>query len=93
MAGLHHLPKGGCRFAHRHGADSGLYLGPMERLFPVVIVAAMIAAVGALLMGLLSMAKGGEFNRKYGNKLMRTRVALQGLAILLFIVFMLAYRS
>jgi Hypoxia induced protein conserved region len=40
-----------------------------------------------------SMAKGGEFNRKYGNKLMRLRIALQGLAILLFIVFMLAYRS
>jgi len=57
------------------------------------IVGAMIAAVGALLLGVFSMAKGGEFNRKYGNKLMRLRIALQGLAILLFIVFMLAYRS
>lgn len=65
----------------------------MESLFPVVIAAAMVAAVGALLLGVVSMAKGGEFNRKYGNKLMRTRVALQGLAILLFIVFMLTYRS
>ena len=65
----------------------------MESWFPVVIVAAMIAAVGALLLGVFSMAKGGEFNRKYGNKLMRARVALQGLAILLFIAFMLLYRS
>jgi Hypoxia induced protein conserved region len=65
----------------------------MEHLIPIVIVAAMIAAVGALLLGLVSMAKGGEFNRKYGNKLMRLRIVLQGLAILLFIVFMLAYRS
>ena len=65
----------------------------MEHLLPIVIVAAMIAAVGALLLGLVSMAKGGEFNRKYGNKLMRLRIVLQGLAILLFIVFMLAYRS
>jgi hypothetical protein len=65
----------------------------MEHWLPVVIVAAMIAAVGALLLGLVSMAKGGEFNRKYGNKLMRLRIVLQGLAILLFIVFMLAYRS
>jgi xanthine/uracil permease len=62
-------------------------------LLPLVIVGAMIAAVGALLLGVFSMAKGGEFNRKYGNKLMRLRIALQGLAILLFIVFMLAYRS
>ncbi|HXV25576.1 MAG TPA: twin transmembrane helix small protein [Alphaproteobacteria bacterium] len=60
---------------------------------PVLIVAAMIAALGALLLGVVSMAKGGEFNRKYGNKLMRTRVALQGLAILLFIILMLSYRS
>ncbi len=65
----------------------------MESLFPVVIAAAMVAALGALLIGVVSMAKGGEFNRKYGNKLMRARVALQGLAILLFIVFMLAYRG
>lgn len=65
----------------------------MESLFPVVIVAAMVAALGALLIGVVSMAKGGEFNRKYGNRLMRARVALQGLAILLFIVFMLAYRG
>jgi xanthine/uracil permease len=65
----------------------------MESFFPIAIVGAMIAAVGALLLGVVSMAKGGEFNRKYGNKLMRARVALQGLAILLFIVFMLTYGS
>jgi xanthine/uracil permease len=65
----------------------------MESFFPVAIVGAMIAAVGALLLGIVSMAKGGEFNRKYGNKLMRARVGLQGLAILLFIIFMLTYRS
>ena len=65
----------------------------MERWLPVIIVAAMIAALGALLMGVVSMAKGGDFNRKYGNKLMRFRIALQGLAILLFIIFMLMYRS
>jgi hypothetical protein len=49
--------------------------------------------VGALLLGVFSMAKGGEFNKKYGNTLMRARVVLQGLAIVLFIVFMLIYRS
>ena len=65
----------------------------MESLFPIVIVAAMIAAVGALLLGVFSMAKGGEFNKKYGNTLLRARVVLQGLAIVLFIVFMLIYRS
>ena len=33
---------------------------------------------------------GGEFNRKYGNKLMRARVVLQGVAIVIFVVAMLA---
>jgi hypothetical protein len=65
----------------------------MESLLPLAIVGAMIAAVGALLLGVFSMAKGGEFNKKYGNTLMRARVVLQGLAIVLFIVFMLIYRS
>ena len=74
-------------------ARNSAYLRPMESWFSVVIVAAMVAALGALLIGVVSMARGGEFNRKYGNTLMRARVALQGLAILLFIVFMLAYRS
>jgi branched-subunit amino acid permease len=55
----------------------------MESFFPVAIVGAMIAAVGALLLGIVSMAKGGEFNRKYGNKLMRARVGLQLLAVIL----------
>ncbi len=32
------------------------------------------------------MARGGEFNRKWGNKLMRLRVALQALAIVLILI-------
>ena len=51
-----------------------------------LMVLAMIAVLGVLAVGLFSMANGGEFNRKYGNKLMRARVMLQGLALLLFAV-------
>jgi hypothetical protein len=32
------------------------------------------------------MLKGGEFNKRWGNKLMRARVALQGLAIILILL-------
>lgn len=45
---------------------------------------AMMAALGALTMGIISMTKGGEFNRKHGNKLMQARVMLQGLALAMF---------
>ncbi|MGH1376558.1 MAG: twin transmembrane helix small protein [Alphaproteobacteria bacterium] len=43
----------------------------------------LLSVLGVLTLGLYAMAKGGEFNDKYANKLMRLRVALQGLAILL----------
>ena len=40
-----------------------------------------LATLGTLLVGVTSMGKGGAFNEKYGNKLMRFRVIFQGIAI------------
>jgi hypothetical protein len=57
------------------------------------MILAMIAALGVLVLGLLSLAKGGEFNRKYGNRLMRWRVGLQAGAITLFVLAMLSRHS
>jgi len=61
-------------------------------LFTLLIIV-MLAVVGVLFAGLFSMARGGQFNRENSNKLMRLRVALQGLAILLFVLFMVLYHS
>jgi hypothetical protein len=58
--------------------------------FPFVVVLALIAVLGALGLGLFSMARGGEFNARYGNKLMRLRVGLQFAAIVLVILAILA---
>lgn len=58
----------------------------MTNLIPVLIVFSLIALVGVLGVGLFAMAKGGDFNKKYGNKLMQLRVVLQGLALLLLAV-------
>ena len=33
------------------------------------------------------MMQGGEFSKKYSNKLMRMRVAFQASAVLLFVLF------
>jgi hypothetical protein len=57
-------------------------------LFALVVVA-MVMTLGVLFAGLFSMARGGEFNRKYGNRLMRWRVIMQGTAILLFALAMM----
>jgi hypothetical protein len=59
-------------------------------LFALLIIA-MLAVLGVLFFGLFSMARGGPFNDRNANKLMRWRVALQGVALLIFVVFMLLY--
>ena len=50
----------------------------------------MVLVMLSLIVGLAGMIKGGEFNEKYGNKLMRWRVTLQGLALALFVLAVLA---
>lgn len=56
----------------------------------VLLLIAMIAVVGVLVFGLVAMAKGGEFNEKYGNRMMRWRVALQAFAVALIVIFVIA---
>jgi len=53
----------------------------MNMLFVITAILAGLATVAALGVGMFSMIKGGEFNKKYGNKLMQYRVMLQGLAL------------
>ena len=52
----------------------------------ILIFVAMGATLAILLAGIVVMARGGAFNRKYSTRLMRFRVIFQGIAILLFAV-------
>jgi hypothetical protein len=65
----------------------------MSAAFFILMTIAMIAVVGVLLMGVFGMAKGGEFNKKYGNRLMQARVVLQGAALLFFALAVLSARK
>ncbi len=65
----------------------------MNSFFFILMIAAMFAVLGVLGLGLLSMAKGGEFNKKYGNRLMQARVGLQGVALALFALAYLSSQS
>jgi hypothetical protein len=58
----------------------------------VVIPIALIVVFAILLTGVFAMARGGEFNRKYGNKLMRLRIVAQLLAIGLIVLFVYVSR-
>ena len=58
---------------------------PSLTLFIILALSTLLV----LIVGLLLMAKGGELNKKYGNKLMVARVALQALALaMLFILYL-----
>jgi len=57
-----------------------------DPLFVVVVVS--LAAVAIILMiGIGGFGRGGEFNRKYANKLMRLRIAAQFVAVVLILLF------
>ena len=53
-------------------------------LFGTLLVIAMLATLVSLAFGLFSFFKGGEFNRKHGNRAMQMRVFFQALALVLF---------
>ncbi|MFM2390627.1 MAG: hypothetical protein RLZZ437_2182 [Pseudomonadota bacterium] len=47
---------------------------------------AALGVLGVLLLGIGSFGKGGEFNRKHANKLMRYRVIGQFVAVVLVMI-------
>jgi hypothetical protein len=58
----------------------------MNGVIIILLAVTLAAVVIVLLTGVAGMARGGDFNAKYGNKLMRLRVILQGLAVVLFLL-------
>jgi hypothetical protein len=61
----------------------------MSGFLPALIITALLATLGVLLFGVITMARGGEFNAKHSNKLMRARVVFQFVAVALIAIYML----
>lgn len=53
----------------------------MRDVLHIVLALALIAVVATLGMGFYTLFRGGDFGRRWSNKLMRLRVALQFTAI------------
>ncbi len=51
-----------------------------------MIILAMLATVGALAAGVVSMAHGREFDQNHSTQLMAARVVLQGVTLVLLLV-------
>jgi Hypoxia induced protein conserved region len=56
---------------------------------PLVIFAAIACflVLGILLFGIATFAKGGEFNKRNANKIMRWRIGVQFVAVVLIVAF------
>ena len=58
-----------------------------------IVAAACLAVLAVLLIGVGGFAKGGDFNRKYANKIMRLRLLLQFIAVILIVAFVYIQRT
>ena len=62
----------------------------MGSVLSTLVAVALAATLAVLLAGVVVMTRGGAVNRRWGNRLMRARLAMQALAIvLLFALFMI----
>ena len=59
----------------------------------ILVVAAVGITVVILLTGIGGFAKGGDFNRKHANKVMRARIVAQAIAIALILAYVYLRRG
>ncbi|GMQ90133.1 MAG: hypothetical protein BMS9Abin10_0484 [Gammaproteobacteria bacterium] len=52
----------------------------------VLITIGVLATAATLITGIVSMARGGQFDQAHSTQLMLTRVALQGVTLLSLLV-------
>lgn len=57
-----------------------------DPLFFLVAISVLIV-LGILMLGIGSFGKGGEFNKKYANKIMRWRIGAQAVAVALILLY------
>ncbi len=61
----------------------------MGTVLMIALSVALAGVVVVLATGIVSMAIGGRFNKRWANRLMRMRVLLQGVAVALLAALML----
>ncbi len=61
----------------------------MNQIFFILMLLAMLGVVASLVTGIIVMTRGGEANKKYGNRLMQARIWMQALALIFFVLGLL----
>ena len=54
----------------------------------IVLTVALLAVAGILGWGVLTMARGGEYNVKNSNRIMRYRIIFQAIALIIILGLM-----
>lgn len=62
---------------------------PDKPLFILIVLAGLVV-LAILMTGIGGFARGGEFNRKHGNRMMRWRIIAQAVAVVLILLFIWA---
>jgi RsiW-degrading membrane proteinase PrsW (M82 family) len=63
-----------------------------DPLFVLVVIAVLIV-LGILMFGVGSFGRGGDFNRRHANRIMRWRVIAQAVAIALVLLYVFLRRQ
>jgi hypothetical protein len=58
----------------------------------ILVAIATFGVLIILMIGIGGFAKGGDFNRKHANRIMRYRIAGQAIAIVLILLFVVFRR-
>lgn len=58
-------------------------------ILSVLVIAGLIATAVALLSGIASMARGGDFDQRHSHQFMYARVGLQGITLVLVLIALL----
>jgi hypothetical protein len=59
----------------------------------IIVTVASLAVLVILMIGIGGFAKGGDFNRKHANRIMRYRIIAQAIAVALIMVFVLFHTA
>lgn len=59
----------------------------------IIVVIAVLVVLAILMTGIGGFARGGDFNRKHANRIMRYRIYAQAVAIALILLFVLIRRG
>jgi hypothetical protein len=58
----------------------------------ILVAVSVLVVVGILMFGIGTFAKGGEFNKKHANKIMRYRIGAQAVAVVVILLFVFVRR-